>query len=131
MRKSESVGMRKKPMHPNPRSLGIKARVRKRKKAKVERLQVPVNLVSLTTRKTKPIKASLRLFKRNYGRILRNFVLAVAVKVTTGGGAETKLFPPLPKRLQLRQEREKAEKVLRSRKRLTRRSVQGRQRKNL
>src|SRR5258705_11855259 len=101
MIKSESVGKRKKPMPPNPRSLGIKARVRKRKRAKVERLQAPVNLVSLTIRKTKPTKASLRLFKRNDGRILRNFVLAVAEKGITGDGSEMKLVLPLPKKLRV------------------------------
>src|SRR5258705_437251 len=109
MIKSESVGKRKKPMPPNPRSLGIKARVRKRKKAKVERLQAPVNLVSLTIRKTKPTKASLRLLKKNDEKTLKNFALAVAVKGITGDGEKKKLLPPLPKRLQPQQEKEKAE----------------------
>src|ERR1700704_5546834 len=124
MRKSESVGMRKKPMPPNPKSLGIKARVRKYRRAKVEELRGLVNRVLLMIRKTKPTKASLRLFRRNVISPTLHNALDVLVLTIAGGGADGMLSPPLLKRLRPHRERRKAGKVLGSRQRLTRKSVQ-------
>src|SRR5258705_10453607 len=129
MTRSESVEKRKKPMPPNPRSLGIKARVRKRKKAKVDGLRGLVNRVLLMIRKTKPIKASLRLFRKNAISPTLPSVLGVLVSTIAGGGAGGMLSPPLPKRLQQHRERKRAEKVLGSRKRLTQRSVRSEERR--